>query len=229
MKGYCTKCQRPTNQNVLKEQKLDYHDEDSGWWEQTIFQIIQCYGCDEISFRKLYTDVQINQYAEDKDDEYVQELYPKRGPKSIPIKNFNNLPLNIKSIYRETIDAYNNDQIILCCAGLRTLIESICLEKSINGRIVTNKKGKQVLIENLEAKIEGLSERGYLTAQSSSSLHELRFIGNEALHSLEKPSIEELKLAIQIIELIIENIFELQHKVMKIKRKKEDRKSNNIT
>ena len=220
MKSYCNLCSRPTNQKVLNEQKTSYEDEGS-WWEEDHFQIIQCGGCDEISFRKLHTDAQIDHF----EGAYLQELYPKRGPNSIPIKSHSNLPINVKSIYRETIDAFNNEQLVLCCGGLRALIEGICLDKSIKGIVLKNKKGEDYLKSNLEGKIEGLSERGFLTAENAESLHELRFLGNEALHELSKPSVDELKLAIEIIELTIESLYELQHKAMKLKSKKAVRKS----
>jgi hypothetical protein len=223
MKSYCNQCNRQTNQIVLNQEKLSINDGE-GWWEETIYQIIRCSGCDEISFRKLYSDAQIQQYSEYEGEIYVQDLYPKRGPNSIPIKSYNNISSIIKSLYRETIDAFNNEQLILCCGGLRALIEAICLDKAVKGIIIKNKKGVEVLKSNLEAKIEGLAESGYLTKDNAKSLHELRFLGNEALHELEKPSIDELKLAIEIIELTIENIYELQHKAMKLKKRKANRK-----
>ncbi len=220
MKSYCNQCNRPTNHNVLKEEQRYYEDEGGGWWEHDHFQIIQCGGCDEISFRKLHTDAQMNHF----DEEYNQDLFPKRGPNSISIKSYSNLPINIKSIYRETIDAFNNEQLILCCGGLRALIEGICLDKSVQGIIVKDKKGNDFLKKNLEGKIMGLSERRFLTSENAESLHELRFIGNDALHELTKPSPAELKLAIEIIELTIENLYELEHKAMKLKSKKAIRK-----
>lgn len=220
MKSYCNKCRIPTNQNVLKEVDVSF-DDGKGWWDETNYQIIQCFGCDEISFRKLYIDVRNANYQ---DEGYVEELYPRRSVNSIPIKSFGNIPLKLKSIYRETIDAFNNEQFILCCGGLRVLIEGICIDKKIEGIIVKDKKGDDCLKSNLEAKIESLHECKYLTKNSVDSLHQLRFLGNDALHELSKPSISELKIAIEIIELTIENIYELTHKTMKIKSKKEDRK-----
>lgn len=223
MKSFCNQCNRQTNQTVLKEEKTSINDGE-GWWEQTLYQIIKCSGCDEISFRRLYTDAQLEFYAEYEGEGFTQELYPKRGPNSITIKSYSNISNLLKSLYRETVDAFNNEQLILCCGGLRALIEAICLDKAVKGNIVKNRKGQDVLKTNLEAKIEGLAESGYLTKDNAKSLHELRFLGNEALHELEKPGVDELKLAIEIIELTIENIYELQHKAMNLKKKKARRK-----
>lgn len=223
MKSFCANCNRPTNQKILKQEEFNYYEEDTTWWENNRYQIIQCGGCDEISFRKVYLNAQMKQLLDD-DDCSSQELYPKRGPNSVPIKNFPNIPLKIRGLYRETVDAYNNEQLILCTAGIRALIEGICLDKKILGINVVNKKGKTNLKTSLEGKIDGLAESGFLTKDNASSLHELRFLGNEALHELSRPSIAELKLVIEIIELTLDNIYELQHKAMRLKHAKLTRK-----
>lgn len=217
MKSYCSPCRRPTNQNVLKEVKINYNE--NGWWEDTIYQIIQCNGCDEISFRKLYNNAQIQQ-NNGIDERFIQELYPNRGPGIISAKKFTDIPFKVKTIYIETVEAFNNEQLILCCGGLRSLIESICIDKSITGIIKKNVKGNNYLQKNLEGKIEGLAESGYLTKDNVIILHELRFLGNDALHELKKPNMLELKLAMEIIELTIDNIYELQHKALKLQQRK---------
>lgn len=223
MKSFCANCNRPTNQTILKQEELNYYEEDTTWWENNKYQIIQCGGCDEISFRKIYSDAQMNQ-TRDENDAHSQELYPKRGPNSVPIRTFHNIPLNIRGLYRETVDAYNNEQLILCTAGIRAMIEGICLDKKIIGINVITKKGKTILKNSLEGKIDGLAESGYLTKDNATSLHELRFLGNEALHELSRPSVAELKLVIEIIELTLDNIYELQHKAMRLKNAKMTRK-----
>jgi len=48
-------------------------------------------------------------------------------------------------------------------------------------------------------------------------LHELRFLGNEALHELTKPQPEELQIGIKIIEHILENIYELSSQANELK------------
>lgn len=220
-KSYCNNCGKKTNQKVLQEEVNAIHD-DSGWSEEHIYQIIRCGGCDEISFRKLYTDIQIQSNALP-GESILEEIYPKHGENTIIIKKFKKVPQQIKEIYRETIEAFNNVQLILCSGGLRAIIEGICLEKSIEGITKQNKKGENYLSTNLPSKIEGLLEKGYLTKTNSDCLLELRFLGNDAMHELKKPGLDELKLAIEIIESTLENIYELHHKAKTIKIKKEER------
>lgn len=215
MKSVCSVCRGYTNQKVLAEEIVDNSEKD-GWWETHKYQIIKCEGCDTLSFRKLYNDVQQSQYS-DYGESWTQEVFPKRTLTSLPIKTLLTTPSNIIKIYRETIDAFNNDQSILCAAGLRAIIEGICNDKSIAGGDCMTTEGKKVFSKNLNGKIEGLFAHGFLTKSNSEILHELRFLGNEAVHELASPASNELKLAIDIIEHTIDNVYELNHKAKRLK------------
>jgi len=225
MKSTCSNCKRETNQQVLNENKKSYHD-DSGWWEEHKYQIIQCKGCDIISFRRLYNDIAQDQGAEYAGFEpWTQELYPKRTAKSLNIKNLKDTPRSIIKIYRETIDAFNNEQTILCSAGLRAIVEGICKDRGIEKGEVTNRNGVKKMSKNLDGKIEALASGGFLTLGNAKILHELRFMGNDALHELASPSLEELKIAIEIVEHTFDNLYELNHKAARLKKEIAKRKS----
>ncbi len=143
-------------------------------------------------------------------------------------KAFYEIPRNLRRIYREVIESYNNELSTLCAAGLRTIIEGICSEKNVKDGIIelTDKKGeiKKVRRKNLQGKISGLAEKNILTKSNADILHEHRFLGNEALHELSQPSLEELKIAIEIVEHVLENIFEIPTKAKELKANKLKRK-----
>jgi hypothetical protein len=225
MKSICSICQNNTNQKVLFEEKVDLDEREEGWWEITKYQIIRCEGCDNISFRKLYNNAQQNFYS-DQRDPWTQEVYPKRSLTSLQIKTLLNTPANIIKIYRETIDAFNNDQLILCSVGIRAIIEGVCNDKGIIGGNCADSKGKKYFSQNLNGKIEGLAAQGYLTKTNSEMLHELRFLGNAAVHELTSPSTEDLGLAIEIVEHSIEVIYEIQHKAKRLKNKRTGENGN---
>lgn len=218
MKSYCSTCSRPTNQKVLKQEEIKYHEAETGWWDETTFQIIQCMGCDTISFRKLYNDISYQQHYEE--DSTIQELFPNRGIHSRPTKAYRNLPIDIKKIYQETIDAYNNQLTLLTSVGIRAILEAICIDKSITEGVVKNSKGKMIVSKNLDGKISGLSTKGHLTSDNAKVLHELRFLGNAAVHELSAPSIDELNIAIGIIELVIDNIYDVKHKAQLLAKRR---------
>jgi len=206
----------------MKEETVQYIEEETGWWDENNYQIIQCMGCDEISFRKLYNDISQQQMSEE--DETTQELYPQRGAHSRPINPYRGLPVTIRIIYRETIDSYNANLTLLCGIGVRSIVEAICIDKSITGGKVKTETGTERNSNNLDGKISSLASKGFLTTDNAEILNELRFLGNEAVHELSRPTIEELSLAIDIIELTIENLYMIKRKALNLQQKRTSRK-----
>jgi hypothetical protein len=224
-KVLCTSCENTTKHVVLTsinekgtEPWGDYHSFD---WN-TDYEIIQCLGCDSISFRNHSID------SENTDYECTPiptiRIYPKRSNDTLAIKNYFNVPYNLKRIYSETIDSYNNGNLTLCGAGVRALVEGLCQENGIDSGYVevTKKDGsiEKKLIKNLQGKINGLHESGKLTAQHAEILHEHRFLGNEAVHELSLPSTKNLNLAIEIVENVFDTLYEIPSKGMQLKSKR---------
>ena len=218
MKSFCSTCLRPTNHKVLKEEIINYQEDETTWWDDTKYQIIQCMGCDTISFRQLYNDASMQQHYDQ--DTTTQELYPKRGIHSRQIKAYRNVPVDIKKVYLETVEAYNNNLTLLSGVGVRAVLEGICIDKGIKEGTFKNSLGKEIKSKALDGKIIGLATNGYLTSDNAEVLHELRFLGNAAVHELSNPSIEDLSIAIDIIELVLDNIYELKHKAKRLTRKR---------
>jgi len=177
------------------------------------FQIVRCKGCDTISFRHQiwssdYTD---GGYS----DGIFEDLYPKRTEIDIerPYCAVKGLPRNLEIIYRETVDAYNFGLRTLCAGGLRALLEGICKNQNItSGQVKSKTTGIFEKRSNLEGKIEGMSQEGLITIGQSKILHGHRYLGNEALHDLQRPSTDELEVAIDIVEHILLGIYELPQK-----------------
>ncbi len=219
----CPECKKETS-HIVRQSFYDYwksDDHPEHWVDGgTDYQIIECQGCKTISFRSE------GWFSEEEGTSIA--LFPKRTKDTLIRKDLYEVPRKLRRIYREVIDSFNNDLLISCAAGLRAIIEGICSEKTIkNGEIeVTSKKGgvKTVRKSNLQGKIAGLAEKAILTKSNAEILHEHRFLGNEALHELAQPSVEELKLAIEIVEHLLENIYELPSKAKELKEFKAKRK-----
>ena len=226
-KVLCQQCKHDTNHVVLSSIKAsgaEYFDDEAYFQWETYYEIIQCQGCDEISFRQCDTD------SESCDgEEYYPTItiYPRRTKETINIKSYHNLPQNINRLYQETINSYNNDIMTLCAAGIRALVEGICLNKKIkDGEIsYTDKNGmlKTKRSKDLQGKIHGLYERGILTKDNAESLNEHRYLGNEAIHELSLPSKEELSLAISIIEHILDSIYEIPRKTHELQMARKEK------
>ena len=225
MKIFCAECKRETNHEILKEFYEEFSNEDffgDGKW-----QIIRCMGCDTTSFRHEW------HFSEDLGPNGLLtqvELYPRRGNDILSAKDFYETPRKIRRIYRETIDAYNNDLLILCAGGLRAIVEGICNVKKIKNGTVEYKKDDGTTgtkkSNKLDGKIAGLSENKLITEEDANMLHELRFLGNEALHELDQPSEDELKSAIAIVEFTLEGIFEIQKKGEQLRELKLEKRAS---
>lgn len=67
---------------------------------------------------------------------------------------------------------------------------------------------------------KGLLTKGYLTTDNAKILHELRFFENTAVHELFAPSIDELNIAIGIIELVIDSTYDVKHQSQILAKKR---------
>lgn len=219
----CPECHRETRHLILQSVNDYWRSDDHPEYYvdgATDYQIIECQGCLTISFRT-------EGWFSEEDGTSVN-LYPKRTVDRLPIKDIFQVPRKLRRIYREIIDSYNNELYTLCAAGLRAIIEGICSEKDIRAGDVEVDDGKgnhhKVRKSNLQGKISGLAEKGILTKTNAEILHQHRFLGNDALHELAQPYADELKLAIEIVEHVLENIYELPSKAKELQAIKKKRK-----
>ncbi len=222
----CQTCKITTKHKVLTSVN-EYGKEPMGYgdfyqWNND-YEIVQCLGCETVSFRSDHSNSE--DYDPEDGEYYINELlYPKRTKDTWVTKDFFNVPPNLKRIYRETIDSYNNDNLTLCGAGIRALVEGLCNENGIiDGEIEQTKKDGTIIkvrSKNLQAKINGLHEKGKITEANAEILHEHRFLGNTAVHELSIPHKEDLLLAIEIIENVFDNLYEIPEKAMQLKYKR---------
>jgi Domain of unknown function (DUF4145) len=225
LKVLCQTCKNRTKHKVITSLN-QVGSEDMGYddvyhWESD-YEIIQCLGCESISFRSENSNSEDVDYH---DGPYIiEKIYPKRNNETWNIKNFYNVPPNLTRIYRETIDCYNSDCLTLCGAGTRALVEGLCIENGILDGIIEYTKAdgtkETKKSDNLQGKINGLSQQGKLTKQNADILHEHRFLGNNSIHELSMPSKEELSLAIEIIENVFDTLYEIPEKAMQLAHKR---------
>lgn len=226
-KAFCATCKCETNHvavqtvDVSGSEMIRYgpgeHDRDSIDWSNR-YQIIQCLGCDTFSFRhrNWFSEAQEYYGPDDSHDGTTTWLYPQRGNDVLSAKEFYNAPKNLRTIYKEIINCFNNDSPVLCAAGLRAAIEGLCAAHGVvdgpiefqkpDGTVEARRKG------TLEGKISGLFEKGLLTKHHADVLHEHRYMGNEAVHELSRPSDEDLGIAIEIVEHTFDALYELPEK-----------------
>lgn len=217
VKEICIQCNRETNHEIVTSYEL-WGQEDCGgdytieWCHSC--QVIQCKGCEALSFREENScSEDYHQISDDEwDDGTRVTLYPKRSEHMRVAKEFDNVPYHLLRIYKESIEAFNNDSFVLTAAGLRALVEGVCSNLGVLDGLVPSEKGEAIRKNNLEGKIFGLNEGGYLTAASAKFLHEHRFMGNNAVHALQRPARADLLIAIDLLEHSLNEIFEVSVK-----------------
>lgn len=206
MKLPCKKCSSETSHSVVSSY-LESGSEDVGggnsvdWTERN--QIVQCLGCDSVSFRVCSTCSEDCDY--DESGSYLNEtikFYPGRteGLKAI---NSYLLPDNVRSIYEETILAIENEQNVLAGIGVRALIETICKDLEVHGKALYDR-------------INALQDKGVVTSEGITTLHKLRVLGNDAAHEVKTHSTQQLSLAVQIIEHMLDGTYIIPHKVAQV-------------
>ena len=199
---FCNKCKGETYHMVVCDHADEYFGE--AHWEKTVYRLWICAGCESATLEECWTT---NGYEDEKGRQLYESNYsPKRTEHDVTGKHFLQLPKKLDAIYRETIQAFNDQLYVLCAAGLRTLIEGICEDRQLKGR-------------NLEDKINALVT--VLPQNIVTGLHGFRFMGNDALHQITAPKPEDLRLAIEISEDLLNFLYELDYKARRLPAKEQ--------
>jgi len=209
---FCNRCRNETNHFLKAEHSRKFCEEEHGqliYWEEEVSRFWICAGCDQGTLEICYT--MSGMVDEEGNQIYDSSFFPKR--KEITKKHFRKLPRKLDILYSEAIQAYNNKLLILCAAALRALIEGICVDKNIKGK-------------NLASKIDAMTD--ILPENIVKNLHGFRFMGNEALHELNSPQKRDLLLAIEIIEDLMNFIYDLDYKSSQLAAKSRKNDENTI-
>ncbi|KIA85658.1 DUF4145 domain-containing protein [Flavobacterium sp. AED] len=194
-KYFCRNCKGLRNhQEIFKLKTKGDEGYGSFQWVED-YSIIKCMGCETVSFLKMYGDTSMIESDIHGNPDYFYEniIYPPYLEKSYEIGYKRYLPLSIRSIYSETISALKADLLILTAGGLRAIIEALCNHLKIRK-------------DNLEERIDLLHKKGHLTLSESQRLHSVRFLGNDALHEMEKPKKEHLYILLDIVNHLLTNL-----------------------
>ena len=190
---YCNWCRVETNHEVKGVHVAIFQDPYDGEHEVFTYRLWVCMGCERGLLEQEYLSERVNE-----DDGRNLKYFPKRSRYSLAPKEYSKLKPELRAIYREALTCYNEEAPILCTAGLRALLEGICQDKRIKGK-------------NLKAKIDGL-EAILPNRNIIRNLHHFRFMGNDAVHELAAPKLDELALAIEVIEDLLNFLYEMDYK-----------------
>ena len=128
----CSLCARDNRHVVLYSHTETQHE----FYEEEIYQIVKCGGCESISFRKVVRDYQQATPLED-GEWYVPEkvsCYPNILKNYRELQEEWMLPDAVREIYTQSIEAIKSNSNVLAGMGLRATIEAICNDCSIAGK-----------------------------------------------------------------------------------------------
>jgi hypothetical protein len=209
---FCNRCGNETNHQCVTKHYRDYPNYTDGqlaFVERLGYRFWICLGCESGTLEEYYI---LDSSSDEDENKKMEEItyFPERAQFHVKEKIFNQLPKKLGAIYRETLRAFNNNLEILCALGVRGLLEGICADKGITGVTLA------VRIDNMVR---------ILPQNIITNLHSIRFIGNEAAHELASPPKEELKIAIEICEDILNFLYEFDYKARQLSMKHNSGKS----
>ena len=188
---HCRRCSGKTRHTVLCKETENADSED-GFWRRTHY-LAKCAGCETYCYA---TATETEDTYDPRLEEMVPEwaVYPTPAGEKEPLGKYFVLPIRVKAIYLEVVEAINGEQLLLSAIGLRTLIEAVCKDQGVKAR-------------NLEKLIDGLADCGVLSTKEAEILHGLRFMGNAVAHEIARPGRDEVLAALVIAESMLQVIY----------------------
>jgi hypothetical protein len=164
--------------------------------------MVQCLGCEHVSFRKEEHDYEsFRQIGPDEWEHDIKvDIYPHFIKKHNEIDSKWNIPNIVRNIYSESIIAIEEKAYTLAGLGLRATIEAICNEQEVRGA-------------NLQKRINAMVREGLISKKDSKRLHAIRFMGNDAAHEIKKAKKDSVLIALKIIEHILLTLYILDDEV----------------
>jgi hypothetical protein len=200
----CSYCLHETNHTLLSTYHTSWSDDEADIRGGAAHDFLKCNGCETATLRIR------SWFSEDEGTSVT--LYPPRGSQEVtrPPKEFDEITFGgpLDSVYRQTVSAFNQKLLTLAGAGVRLIIEGVCKEKGTEDGKIKDKNGVAKRKSNLEGRINGLEEEGYISAQQAETLHQIRFLGNDAAHELDQPSAGNVSIALDIVEHLLEQVYE---------------------
>lgn len=193
------------NHKILKQTRIPW-DRPYGQGAST-YQICECVGCETVRFRtEVWSSEDIDSYTGQ--PEITVRVYPEHEARARSQADTSHFPEKVTQIYAETTKARRVGALILAGAGLRAIVEAICIDHEVTGH-------------NLREKIDELASEGLLAKPQADFLHEERYIGNAALHEVEPPTAMDIEDGLDIVETLLSTIYTLPEKARRLKERRE--------
>ena len=138
-------------------------------------------------------------------------------PTAVTYRTYDDVPEAIASAASEAHQALGAKAPRASVAMARAVVEATAKDKGIPGR-------------NIRDKIEGLAAGGHISESMREAAHEIRFAGNEAAHGdlVETISVEEAAEVVELMDAILERVYQEPAKVARVRASREARKNREV-
>jgi len=189
----CPACRIETKHLVVKAIDIQDSDDEHGMSWATSYQLVQCQGCETVSYRSVSSNSEDVDLETNEPYETI-DIYPVRHRERLPLDDVELVPKQLRRVYEETVQALNRNQPILCGVGVRAVIETVAKDQKATGR-------------DLSKQIDNLVSLGVLTKDGAAILHKLRVLGNKAAHEVKAHSAKELRLAMDVVDHLLKAVY----------------------
>lgn len=194
VQAHCNKCLQETKHVVLWS-RLQEHTETSDdgnfiFAEETMFEMLECCGCEDIIFRSNYT----SSYLPHETVNYYPPAISRRKPEWLG--GITSVPWKLTSLINEVYAAIFSESHCLAMMGVRALLDMV---------IVGTAGDKGVFSQKLDA----LIDEGFVSKNNRIVLEATLEAGHAAAHRGHSPSVKEVNNALDIIENLIQAVYVL--------------------
>lgn len=183
----CSVCLHETRHRVLHETSSRSED------RVVTYAMLQCHGCGNVCLAE-----QVN-FMDDGDKEIVFHPSPisrKEPPWLLSLIFGNNRDL--AGLLHEIYQAIHGSQYRLAAMGIRALLELVMVSKVGD-------------LGSFGAHLDAFHAAGYVSRVAKESLSNILEIGHGATHRGYRPTEEDLKLALDIVEGVMASLYHHQH------------------
>jgi hypothetical protein len=196
VKSDCRSCARSTRHEISAEVTNRVEE----WWANELdsWRIIRCQGCHTYSFQMKHED--FDEIEEDENGLHHAvsfDVYPSVVKNHHGLTHTHLLPPLISTIYLQSVKALSQYNNVLGSIGLRACIEAVCNHLDISGT-------------NLQRRIDQLFKAGHVSNGDKKRLHAIRFLGNDAAHEIKQPKPLDIRIALEIVEHLLNTVFILE-------------------
>lgn len=180
----CSSCVRKTIHDVLFKIRQD-DDEPT----VDVYELLQCRGCSTISMASHH----FSKFDKSVQHKYYPSPVSRKEPDWIP-----HIPFGVKrnpgALLREIYQAVYGGQNRLAAMGIRALLEQVMISKVGD-------------LPSFDQKLDAFQEQGYVSLIQRDAMRATLDVGDAAMHRAFKPTEQDLKIALDVVEGILAPIF----------------------